>query len=681
MRAHCTLLALMLTTALPARAALSTVPGENPEHATAPRHEAAVADPSEDAASLPGVEETGVEPSAEQIEPSGPSRHRSVVTASRAVQRLEESPIAVEVINRAEIENTGARDAAELLEARPGVQITRDHRGAALHVQGLGPEYVLVLVDGERVTGRTGGAIDLSRLSSEDLEQVEIVKGPSSVLYGTDAVAGTVHFIRRRARRPLGLDAQLSYAGLNQLEASATGEASSGGAGVRVSAGYQRRDAFRLDGAPENSTSGSAREGFQLSARGDLPVGERLKLRANAAYMRREQHGVEQIGSGAVFDRTSLGDTLDLALGADISLDAGELQLTAAVSQFRDRLVLDQRRSAALDSVQSSADRLGRLGAQFDLELGDSHRLITGVEALGEQVDSGRLATGSESRGRVSLYAQDIWTVLDAQRLVLVPGARAEFDTQFGGVLVPRLALQSNPTGWLAIRAGAGIGYRAPSFSELHLEFENGSVGYVVRGNPELTPEHSRSANLAVEVTPREHTLLWTNLFRHGLRDMIATVSTLDADGFKRFTYANVAEARVQGAEIGLRRRIVRALWLDLAYAFVSGRDELNDRPLHAQPAHRFTWQLSWRHRPWGLDALARGSVVGSRPFYEDLDGDGVEELRTAAPYATVDVRVAKRLFRGLKLFVAGNNLLDAGHHEFLPIAPRSFQAGLSAQL
>ncbi len=649
MCAHLPLLALMLTAALPARA-----------EETAPAQVSSTEPQADDEASR---------------------RHQTVVTSSRAVQRLEDSPIAVEVVNRADIEGSGARDAAELLDARPGVEITRDFKGSSIRVQGLGPEYVLVLVDGERVTGRSGGAIDLARLASEDLEQVEIVKGPSSVLYGTDAVAGTVHFVRRKARRPLGLDGQLSWAGLNQVDAGASGELSSGGAGLRVSGSYQRRDAFSLEGGAPGATTGSGFDAVQLSARGDLPAGERLKLRGSAAYMRRGQAGVDLSSVGAVFDRSSLSESLDVSLGTAVALERGELNFTAAFSQFRDRLVLDQRRSSALDSVQASTARLGRLGAQLELRLAEAHRLVAGIEGLGEQLQSERLETGSGTRGRASVYAQHIWSVLADKRLVLVPGARAELDSQYGGVVVPRLALQSSVTEWLALRAGAGLGYRAPSFSELHLEFENGSVGYVVRGNPELAPERSRSVNVAAELAPFEHTLLWTNLFRHDLQDMIATIATVDAVGFRRFTYSNIAEAQVQGAELGLRQRLVRGLWLDVAYALVSGRDELNDRPLHGQATHRFTWQLSFRHRAWGLDAMARGSVVGSRPFYEDRDGDGFEEARIAQPYATFDVRVSKKLIDALKLFVAGTNLLDAGHHEFLPIPPRSFQAGLAVQL
>ncbi|MDY7231878.1 TonB-dependent receptor plug domain-containing protein [Hyalangium rubrum] len=604
---------------------------------------------------------------------------QTVVTAGRSPERLEDAPVATEVITRAEIVASGVQNAAELLAAHPGLEVLSTFSGSTLRVQGLGPEYALILVDGERVNGRVGGAVDLSRLSLEDIEQVEIVKGPSSVLYGSDAVAGVVNLITRRARRPLGADIRLTYGSLQQIDVDGTGEARGEGWGVRVSGGLQRRDAYDLEPA-DIGTTGSSLAGFQVSARGDLN-GEQRGLTSTVSYARRVQRGVDLGETGATFDRASRDDTLTVLLAPSWKLsDAMSLRAEANYTGFKRRYVLDQRNASTLDSVEDTRDQLARLGGQLDTRLGERHALVSGVEFLGEHLAADRLEGGRGRRGRASLYAQDSWTALLQPRLVLVPGARLDLDSQFGPALTPRLALRLDPLSALTLRASYGWGLRAPSFQELLLDFENPSVGYTVRGNPDLQPERSRSLSLSVEFRPAAPSLLWVSGFQHSLRDMISISLRQDAQG-QNFVYTNLERASVRGGELGLRQKIPGGFTVDASYTLTDGRDRETDQPLEGQARHRFTSQVTWRFRPWGLEAWVRGALVGSRPFYPDVDGDGVADPYKAKPYVSVDARISQQLPAGLRLFVAGTNLAAAGNPEDLPILPRTFQAGISAQL
>jgi outer membrane receptor protein involved in Fe transport len=109
-----------------------------------------------------------------------------VVTGTRSERRLAEAPVATEVISRREIEASGARTVGDLLEKHPGLEVLRTFGGQQLRIQGLDPEYVLVLIDGQRAIGRIGGGIDLARFPVGAVERIEIVKGASSALYGSD---------------------------------------------------------------------------------------------------------------------------------------------------------------------------------------------------------------------------------------------------------------------------------------------------------------------------------------------------------------------------------------------------------------------------------------------------------------------------------------------------------------
>ncbi len=604
---------------------------------------------------------------------------QTVVTASRTPERLGETPVATELITRADIQASGAQNAAELLAAHPGLEVQSTFSGASLRVQGLGPEYALVLIDGERVTGRVNGAVDLSRISLEDIEQVEIVKGPSSALYGSDAVAGVVNLITRRARRPLGAEIRLSYGSRRWIDADASGEARGEGWGLRVSGGLQRRDAYDLEPA-DISTTGSSLAGFQLSARGDLQGEGPLSLMSTLSYLRRIQRGVDLGASGATFDRASRDDELTVRLSPSWRLsEAVTLRVDGHYTAFQRRFVLDQRQSSALDSVEDTRDQLARFGGQLDARLGERHLLVAGVELLGEHLASDRLESERGRRGRASVYAQESWTVLTEPHLVVVPSARLDADSQFGPVFTPRLALRLEPWSALTLRASYGWGLRAPSFQELLLDFENPSVGYTVRGNTDLKPERSRSVSLSAEFRPIAPTLLWLSAFQHSLRDMI-TISLRQDTAGQHFTYANLERASVRGGEVGLRQQISGGLSLDVSYTLTDGRDSESGLALEGQARHRLASQVTWRFRRWGLETWVRGAFVGPRPFYPDVDGDGDVDAYEARSYVTLDARVSQQLPAGLRLFVAGSNLAAAGNPEDLPISPRTFQAGLSAR-
>jgi len=601
----------------------------------------------------------------------------TVVTGSRSVEHVRDAPVAVEVITRRDIEASGARDIAELLSGRPGVEVITGFAGAGLRLQGLGPEYSLLLVDGERVSGRVDGQLDLSRLSTDNIEQIEIVKGPSSVLYGSDAMSGVVNIVTRKARRPLGAEARVSYGGLRQLELEGSGEGRGERWGLRLGGGYRRRDAYSLDPS-RVSTSGSDLDSYRYSGRGEFRVSERFQLEAKAEGNRKVQRGVDGLDTGAVIDRASQDEAFLATLLPTWELsEHTTLSFTGHYSRFRHRFVYDQRGASALDRIDETLEQLAKVGVQLNQALGESHQLVAGVEALGEALASDRLEGGRGQRSRLSLFAQDSWRVVSG--LVAVPGLRVDVDSQFGTVGTPRLALRFDPLQALTLRASYGFAFRSPSFQELLIDFENPSVGYVVAGNPALRPETSRGASVAGEARPVEGTLVWLGLFRNDLRDMITVVTLPEVAGL-RFGYDNIARATVQGVEVGWNQRLPASILVELGYTFTHARDSTENRPLPGQAAHRLTARASWRRRAWGLEASVRTALVGARPYYEDGDGDGVEETVLAPRYMTLDAQVSKDLGEVLRLFVAGNNLAGAGDARFLPIPPRSFYAGVSAR-
>ncbi|WP_434389014.1 TonB-dependent receptor plug domain-containing protein [Melittangium boletus] len=639
--------------------------------------------------------QTPPEPAPGPTPPEEPDRRQqTVVTASRAERKLEDVVVATEVITREQIEALGVRDLGQLLQQHPGVELVYTFRGVGLRLQGLDPEYVLVLVDGERVGGRVGTTLDLGRFSLREVERVEIVKGPAAALYGADAIGGVVNLITRRVQKPLELGGRGLFGTLLEADARANAGTKQGPLELRVGGGFRRRDPYDWQPA-DAATSGAGLQRFD----GDVSLAyapeERTRVALRANYTRRDENAVDLNPSGAVLDRRQRQEQVDVSLSGRHQLERGpSLLVRGHFGLFNEQLLQDQRGSRALDDYSHNITRLYEGLVQGDHRLG-AHALTGGVELLAERLDSQRLALSPVSRLRGGVFLQDEWDVLPGTeaggpRLKVAPGLRFDLDSQFGGAPSPRLAIKLDPTPALTVRASAGLGFRPPSFQELYLRFSNTGIGYVVTGNPALTAEHSAAVNVGVDwrPPPLPGWLFSASAFHTRLRNLInVTASGVpNPDDPVTFNYENVARAYTQGVELNGRVKLpVRATYLDLAYMFIDARDLTRDRPLEGRSRHRVNTQLTTRYRPWNLEAVVRGSWVSRRVYYLGVGG-GIanvlgsgEDTATGAPaYVDLEAQVTYRFPRsGIELFVNGYNLLNAGDQQFNPRPPRGVLGGI----
>jgi outer membrane receptor for ferrienterochelin and colicins len=622
---------------------------------------------AEPLASTPEVPDAGAEPTAAD------ERLTTVVTATRSLSRLSDSPVPTEVITRKQILETGARDLTEALQARAGVELFPSLGGTTIRMQGLGPEYNLVVVDGQRAVGRVNGQLDISRYSVEDIEQLEVVKGPSSVLWGADALAGVVHLVTRQPQRPFGASGLVSYGLLNQLDARASAELSSGKWGVRGSYAYGQRDAFDLDPATVQ-TSGSSFRNSQGSVRGTYGsmTGEGVFADLRAAGLWRIQRGVDANTTGAVFDRGANDILGEGSAHVALPLGPGRLSVTAGLNLWWRRFMLDQRNSSALDQLQDSTDRNVQAMTMYEVTLFERHKALAGIEALGEEFASPRILGGTRRRGRVSAFVQDTWAPFGTTRLMVVPGLRVDLDSLFGPVVTPRLAARFDPHQTVALRAAVGTGFRAPSFQELYLDFENTGAGYVINGNAALGPERSVGLTFSADWQPHPRLAFAGSLFWNELSNMIAYDSRTSDMGLF-FTYANIERARTRGGEVSAT--VSPAPWLSwgVGATLTDARNLSTDQPLDNQALFRAVSQLRLRFRSIGVNGFVRASVTSGRPL-----SDGEASTRYTAPFVLVDARVSKTFFERLELFVVANNLVGAGNASDLLLTPRQVYGGLS---
>jgi outer membrane receptor for ferrienterochelin and colicins len=597
-----------------------------------------------------------------------------IVTGTRSETPLGSSPVVTEVIDRERIEESGATSVADALAMRPGIWIDRGLGGAGVTIQGLGAEYVLVLVDGQRQIGRVDGKVDLDRLATGDVERIEVVRGPGSALYGSEALGGVINVITRAPED--GVTAEAAGRIDGRLGTDLRGALGLGRGAWRggVDGEWRRGDPYDRDPS-DPATTIAGYDDARAGARGAWRGGDRVRVDVAADYQRRDLRAVDAPGSGAVLDRRNL---IELAAARATTRWSSERTIVAggvALGLYRDQFAVDQRGASALDQYQETREDLVETTLQVEHVLG-RHQLTAGAEALRESLSSDRLSTPGE-RGRGAIYLQDTWRIGAEYRWLVVPAIRLDHDTQFGAHATPRLAARWDPTDQIVLRASAGTGYRAPSFKELLLRFENPGAGYVVEGNPALAPETSRSLQLGGEWRPRRRAWLAANAFHNELRDLITAVTIDDGGGMGplRFGYANIGRARTQGVEIAAVVGRGRAS-LEAGWAYTRARDRDAGRALEGVPAQRAALAARWRD-PAGVELFAEAALTGPRPYYVSEDPAAAT---WSEPRVDLRARAARRFGEHLAFFVGGENLLDAGDDTFDPIAPRTLYVGVEAR-
>lgn len=641
-----------------------------------------------------------------------------VVTATRTARVLEEVPVTTTVVTEEEIEARGALRLADLLAEQPGLAVIGGLGGAGLQMQGLDADYTLVLIDGEPVVGRTAGTLDLDRLAVTDVERVEVVQGPLSARYGTDALAGVVNLI---TRRPSGetaarVEAHLESHGTSDLSVSAeTGRErwgvraflnrfGSDGHSVRPETGTLAVPAFS-DYAAEVRAWAQPRQGTDLGLRARLAT--------------QQQDGAFLLG-GTLYDDSAertdwlLNPTLRQRLSRTLTLNT-----SLYGTRFENESLTAERENGNLFEATGFTHDYGKAEAGVTWLPSAHHVVHVGGGVIGERVGGDRYSE-AKATSQPFAYAEVEW--LPSRLLDLVLSARYDAPSDYAARLTPQVAALVRPLDGLRLRGSIGTGYKAPEFRQRYLVFTNALSGYSIFGAEEapaklaaleaaggieaylidpaglgrLRAESSTAFGLGAEVEPMEGFLARLSLFHNEVHDLIDTqpVAALTS-GQQVFSYFNLDRVYTRGLEAEVRWAPTAALSLAASYQFLdtadrdvlaqidagrlyrrteSGRDERVTRAdyggLLGRSRHSGTVYLTHRLDRLGLTTAAR-LVWRGRYGYADLNGNlVVDEDREYAPgYALAHLTLTKTFGRADVQFGV-RNLLDHIDPERMPFEP-----------
>ena len=565
----------------------------------------------------------------------------AVVTATRRLQKLDDVPVPTELITREQIERSGASDVAQVLLEQSGIEIQGGHPvGTGVYLQGLGDQRVLVLVDGQPVVGRIAGIIDVSRIPVMGIERIEIVKGPQSTLYGSDAMGGVVNIVTRPT--PDGrLEAEATLTGGEQGRREAAVRLGTGGERVGITGEFGRRAIDVVSGQADTTDASTGR--WDAGLKTDFRLGNTAaQIALNLVDEQQQWH------DGPLYFTY---DNLQWTARTGLKWNNGphRAEVTGYAAGF-DHL---SRRSTEPTPPEGTGDEetqaLAKLEGLYGLTTG-RHALDFGFSWQQDRINSDRVIGHTRDQTLIEPFGQ---YGIDLGAVSLLTGARISSSSVWGTALTPQLAIRWRPAPTLTVRTAAGRGYRIPDFKETAITFVNGPAGYVVQGNPLLEPEHSGTVSLSFEVAPGA-TYLRAQSFYTEFDNFIESQALTDSAGLQVFTYTNRESGRTAGVEVETGA-LVGPLRLEASYSWLTTKDDSTGGPLLGRPEQSARATAQWASA-FGLRLGTTAVYTGVTPMARDSATDAVSYR---AGWVRVDARVSYMAWGVVDFALGGENLFD----------------------
>lgn len=528
-----------------------------------------------------------------------------VVTATGNEQSLEDAPASISVVSRDEIELIGGGDLSDTLAAEPGIMLT----GAGMtrqgvSVRGMPESHTLYLIDGMRVSATSGviahSDAELGWVPPVAIERVEVVRGPMSALYGSDALGGVVNVITRSPVEERFGEISAGF-GSNESEGGDSSRASAylaapiveGRLGASLALNYQNRD----DVPDADDPAISEIEGRESqTARAALRWTPNAQHSVDVSYLRGEDDRWRDT-------RTSGRSPVDYEYTDDIERE----QIAAAhaghwswgqtrLSLYRSRTDRQNQRSAGQEPTRDQAlqDTVADAFAAFDLT--DAHKISVGGQWRVEELDDAIAAsTGSVNAEQYAVFVQDEFALTD--RLSIVGGFRGDRHDGFGWETSPRLYAVYRATDRLTLKGGYGEGFKSPSLTDMSADYEVLAAGgrFWVEGNPDLEPETSESFEVSAAYSG-DRWALHVGAFRNEVTNLIEThcYTSCGVRGQERRRYENRAKARIDGIEASMDVLLPAGFSANVNYTYLDTEDEATGEPLAERAHHTANASIGW---------------------------------------------------------------------------------------
>lgn len=621
-----------------------------------------------------------------------------VYTATRTLQLLKDVPVQTELVSSREIEQTASTTAAEALSNEIGVDVREDFSGRGISIQGVDPDRVLILVNGNRVIGRINGSIDLDQISTLGVKQIEVVKGAVSTLYGSEAIGGVVNIITEAPRAPFrvsvdvngggyvpGRESGYSALGVRAKTWSPALDASWRRGRLALRGGVRYKNNGRMDIDPSTPET----EGVEQTARlngnlqADIQLADPVTLSLATETMREEKKWVEESGLQSLsvyFDDEEVNRRNDASAELRCTPAWADLySVRLYTTQSRHRWEKYTRPSHNFINYSENNEDYTEASLQLTKKVHPEHRVTFGADGYRWDVNAVSELGLASSRISTRFHAwdsflQDEWYV--SHTFSLVPGVRFERHDLYGNHVSPKLSARWSLEDNLTLRASVGQGYRAPTAKELYYIFNHAAAGYMVIGNENLDPETSSSANLSLEHTYSDRSTSRISLFYNDLENLIEyhEVGRTQDYPVGIYQYDNVLAAWTGGLELEREMRLGRHWQLSGAYSYTESRNRESGKRLLRTPAHTARMAVTWTPGRWTCRLWGRYSSPAL--FTDKFTTGDLTSDRWTNPYTLWSLTIQRDMGAGMSLYLKGDNLLDYTNPEYGPYEGRILLAG-----
>lgn len=645
-----------------------------------------------------------------------------VVTATRTAMTVKETPSTVEIVDSKKLEQTQAKTLHDALKGALGVNVFNDFQGRSnVSIRGSESRHVLIMVDGKRLGGEaaynSANAWDVDRIRMEDVERVEIIRGPAGALYGSDAMGGVINVI---TKTPDKTTADINYEYGWYEDGKGAGykgnlylQGAEGNYSYKINAGLNKnRPYMDPKGSGDSMNFYGKQQPISLSVGYKFDNGNKLSVDFSKIKENNQKSTTTQtvMVPGKVWQdkiQTIYNDNkrTDYAITYQGSDDKQDWMFRAYKSVFdkhymnqnNTRMTMGGRPGAwklqdpKIDTVKRT---LSVIEGKDTFNLSDKNKLTAGFEYRKDQSEGTRLKKPNTSLADgnahdaydkaainyLAAYVQDEFRPDD--KWLIIPSVRFDHSDQFSNKLTSNLAATYNAADDVRIKAVVGQGYKTPTVNDLYIFWEMyaanpGGKGQFYVGNPDLKPEKSLSYELSVEKDWGDRSTVHLGVFRNEVKDLISTYWTgklTDDDpdlypgvkGDMIMAYENIPEATLQGVELYGSHRLGKNIYLNAGYTFLDAKDKTNGTRLKDRAKHQVTFGVSYQPENIYAWDLSFDLVSNIGYYFNNGDkstmGNFVYETKD---FTIANIMASRHLNKDTKIYLGIDNI--SNHQNFGP--------------
>ena len=637
-----------------------------------------------------------------------------VVTATRTENDVKKVPASTQVITQEDIKRGGATSVRNALSMYANIFQKSKVRGGGhdIIIRGMETKHSLVMVNGRRISNEAdanglGNAMSLDRININDVEKIEIDRGPSSALYGSEAMGGVLNIITKPSKE------QTLLTGLEHTseDTSHWWHADTGRIGnfsMTLDARFNKINRSMLDTATESDPYGTAQT---YNASLNYYVNDHSYVNAYMDYY--SQHLKTDTGTPTMKPITLTTSSGTMSLSGQAMLegtgskafkqknygiswngktDKNDWQIQAYMSKFNwsttsNTKVLGSIPPAGMEGMfnyllqkQKNAydfnhdeHNMWAIEGRDSLRVNDHHRVTFGAEYVKDKVAGTGLGsngdgvhsitengkTKSSSEKTLSSYAAYLQDEIEYGKWFIVPAIRYDHHSAYGSHTSPKIGVTYNATDHFRIKANYGDGFKAPSVSQLYydLRMEMGRGNWVhLTGNPNLKPEKSKSWDLGVEA---EFGKGYGSLtyFDNDVDNLIASIPKgKDSNGYNLYRYENVNKARIKGLENTLGYRFNDTLEFKVTSTLLDAKDTSAGKDLTQRARLSQIYQLIYDdHKDTGWSA-----VLWNQLDYKFVTGKAWERGESVKKsYSLTNFSLTRKVNKDTRVYGSVQNIFD----------------------